>query len=453
VIDSRTIRDALGLEPSSEPAGRYVGISTDSREIGRGELFVALRGERHDAADYLAQVAARGARGAIVTVGREDPELPLEYFGVPDPLAALGALASAVRRASTARVVGITGSSGKTTVKEMVALALAEGGRVHRTAGNQNSQVGLPLTILRAPPAADFWVLEIGASELGEIARLSEIAAPDDGLITTVGPAHLEAFGDEAGVLAEKLDLARRTSREGLLVVGELPPALAEAARSIRPDAVVAGRGAGADYRPDTSRVEADRVEFVRGDVRVEVPVGGEHHLRDALLAAAMAEGLGVPLPDIARGLAGYHPLGLRGAVRQVGGLTVIADCYNANPESFRAAIAQCRDLYPGRRLAAFVGSMLELGGHEAKAHDDIARLLASSGFALVAATGAFARRELRAADTNGTRFIVAEEPDDAWDRFAGDLRGDEVVLVKASRGAHLERVLDRIDREFGEPG
>ena len=448
-LTTSSIREVLSLPGRAGTDRRYRGVVTDSRQAGPGDLFVALRGERVDGADFLDQVAAAGAAGAIVREGSERAGLPLEYFTVPEPLTALGRLAAHARRATSARVVAVTGSSGKTTVKEMIACALGDALDVYRTAGNLNSQVGLPLSILRAPSDADVWVLEIGASEPGEIGRLTAIAAPDDAVVTTVGPAHLEAFGDEAGVLEEKLDLVRGAAPDGTAVVGEVPAVLAETARGIRSDAVVAGLGTLADYRPDEWEVTAEAVRFSRGDVRVEVPVGGEHHLRDALMAMAVAEGAGVSPASAARGLARYRPLGLRGAVRRVGDLTVLADCYNANPESFRAAIAQCRDLYPGRSLAAFVGSMLELGEHESRCHRDIADDLVEAGFDPIAATGRFAD----AFEGRGhSGVVVAPDPVDAWEAFAAGLDGDEVVLVKASRGARLERVLEWLDDRFGAP-
>lgn len=449
-LDSGAIRAALALPGAGE--GRdYAGVSTDSRTLTPGELFVALAGERHDAADFLEQAAERGAPGAVVPAGREDPSLPLEYFPVPDPLAALRTLAAERRRASTAAVVAITGSSGKTTVKEMVACAL-EGTRVvYRTEGNLNSQVGLPLTILRAPPDADAWVLELGASEPGEIARLTEIARPDHAVVTTVGSAHLEHFGDLAGVLREKLDMVRGTAPRGTVVVGDEPPELGGEALALRPDAIVAGLGERATYRPDDVEIGPDRIRFRKGGTDVEVGAGGEHHVRDALIAAALAEGLGVDLAAAARGLSRYRPLGMRGAVRRVGGLVVLADCYNANPDSFAAAIAQCRDLFPGRRRAAFVGSMLELGPHEAAAHDRVATLLLEAGFELIAATGIFA--EARFDAPSGVAVVRATEPAEAWGPFAEGLRGDELVLVKASRGARLERAVGWLEERFGGEG
>ncbi len=449
-FDSRVVRSALGLSAEEHgPVRQYTGASTDTRTLQPGELFVAVRGEHFDASDFLAQAVDGGAPGAIIPIGREDPELPLEYFPVPDPVLALGRLAARARRDAAVRVVGITGSSGKTTVKEMVACALSADRLVYRTEGNLNSQIGLPLMILRAPADADTWVLEMGASEPGEIPRLVEIAQPNDAIITTVGPAHLEQFQDEATVLREKLSLVGGASPDGVVVVGEQPPVLAREARRLRPDTIVAGIGDTADYAPDRYRVEAERAWFERGGVRFGVEVGGEHHLRDALMAAALSEALGAAPEATARGLAGYRAVGMRGALKQLGDLTVFADCYNANPESFNAAIDYCRSLFPGRRLAAFVGTMLELGDAEEGAHREITDRLLDAGFALIAATGAFATAARAIGEVNGTRFMTATDPTEAWEPFVSSLQGDEVVLVKGSRGVRLEGIVERLAARF----
>jgi len=267
-MSSSAIRSALEITNTNEEDRSYVGVSSDSRAIDPDQLFVALKGENFDAADFLADVADRGARGAIVERGREDPSLPLEYFGVRDPLDALQVLAASVRRAAPVRVIAVTGSSGKTTVKEMVACALTETHRVYRTGGNYNSRIGLPLTILCAPSDADTWVLELGASEPGDISALTDIAAPDDAIITTIGEAHLECFGDLPGVLDEKLELVRGACPDGVVVVGEEPQMLVDATTSLRPDVIVAGtRPRRMKSRPTESRsdVAAERSRSLLG--------------------------------------------------------------------------------------------------------------------------------------------------------------------------------------------
>jgi UDP-N-acetylmuramoyl-tripeptide--D-alanyl-D-alanine ligase len=448
VMTSSVIRATVGLPECYTTDREYIGASCDSRSLQSGELFVALSGQRCEGVEFLPQVANRGAPGAIVRAGQEDLSLPLEYFGVPDPLEALRTLAANVRRDTPAHVVAITGSSGKTTVKEMVACALGETLSVYRTPGNLNSQVGLPLTILRAPANADIWVLEIGASEPGEVKRLTGIAAPDHAIITTVGEAHLDEFGDVEGVLEEKMELARGTSEEGTLVVGDQPGILASAASALRPDAIVAGIEPRSTYQPDEYKVTANEVEFTRDGQNVTLSVGGEHHLRDALITAAIAEALGTPLKVVAHALEQYKPLGMRGSMRSIGGLAVLADCYNANPDSFRAAIAQCRGAFDGRRRVVFAGSMLELGRFEASAHKDILHELLRADFEVIAATGLFAAVECDY--SKQVRMLQETDPYAAWEEFAGSLQGDELVLVKGSRGVGLEWVIERLELCFG---
>jgi UDP-N-acetylmuramoyl-tripeptide--D-alanyl-D-alanine ligase len=438
------VRQVLGL-PAGEPAGDFSSISTDTRDLKPGALFVALRGDRFDGADFVDLAERLGAAGAVVSAGSDHADVGFPVFTVADTTTALGDLARHHRRRCGARVVGVTGSSGKTTVKEMLAHALGSEKRVHATRGNLNNQVGLPLSILCAEEDADVWVLELGTSEPGEIERLTSIAEPDDAVITTVGPAHLEGLGDVAGVLEEKLDLLRGASASGCAVVGELPEELPVRAREVRRDVVTAGLGPRSDFRPSRWTVGPEQACFTLAGLDYSVPVGGEHHLRDALIAAATATGLGVSPVGVARGLAEYRPVGLRGALIRVKGLTVVADCYNANPESFAAAIRYCSDVFPGRRLAAVVGSMLELGTAESAAHSEVAADLVRAGFTFIMALGAFQPAFQAMSLPEGVRLLTPPTVKAAADALAGELQGDEVLLVKASRGVKLEGVIDSL--------
>jgi UDP-N-acetylmuramoyl-tripeptide--D-alanyl-D-alanine ligase len=455
-FESHEVRRALGL-PRAETAQQYPSVAIDSREVERGGLFVALAGERVDGADFLIQAARRGAAGAIVPADRALDVEGLELFAVPDTLRALGDLARFARRRSRARVIGVTGSSGKTTVKEMIALALAEDGDTWATPGNFNSLTGLPLTILRATPGASYWVLEMGSSAPGEILRLTAIAEPDDAVVTTVGPAHLEGFGNVEGVLREKLALVRGAQPAGEVVVGDLPPMLPAAARRIRDDVIVAGLEETSDFRPDRHETGAESARFDHGGVTYALQVGGEHHLRDAVIAAALAGALGVSGEAAARGLSRYRPLGMRGAIVRAGELTIVADCYNANPESFEAAIRFCETSFRGRPRGAVVGSMLELGPDAPDAHRAVARRLLEAGFGRIFPLGDF-RAAFDDAATGARTGGAAAYVSDAdsveavvEELLAGASPGD-VVLVKASRGERLERVVEAlIARANGE--
>ncbi|MDT8435489.1 MAG: UDP-N-acetylmuramoyl-tripeptide--D-alanyl-D-alanine ligase [Gemmatimonadota bacterium] len=449
-FESPEVRRALGLPPAAGRT-RYASVTTDTRSLRRGALFVALQGQRFDGVDFLAEARRRGALGAVVPAGRTLPDLDLEWFVVPDTLRALGDLARAWRRRCAARVVGITGSSGKTTVKEMLALALRARLRAHATPGNLNNLVGVPLSMLAAPADADVWVLELGTSQPGEVARLASVCEPDDAIVTTVGPAHLEGLGDVEGVLREKLSLVRAAKGAGAVVVGERPAELVRAARAIRPDTVVAGLEPGAAWRPERWGSEAGSAWMERDGVRWHLHVGGEHHVRDAALASAMAEAHGVPAAEAARALAAYEPIGLRGLLLRAGRLSVLADCYNANPESFAAAIRYAVDAFPGRRRAAVVSSMLELGDRSNEAHAEVARLLHDADFDPVIALGAFrsAFDVLGAGGRSRVRFATGVS--DALRLLEESLHGDELVLVKASRGERLERVVDGLRKRHGE--
>lgn len=450
---SGELRRLFGLPPAAETRV-YTSVSTDTRTLAPGALFVALAGERFDGADFLPEAARRGAVGAVVREDRALEVSDLECLPVPDTTVALGQLALYHRTRCAARVVGITGSSGKTTVKEMLRLAVSGAYRVHATQGNLNNRIGLPLSILAAPEDADLWILELGTSLPGEIAELTRVASPDDGVVTTVGPAHLEGFGDVGGVLEEKLDLVRGASAAGLIVVGEIPEDLPRAAKRVRPDTRVVGLGTEADFRPDDWGLGPTSLWFRLAGATCRLPVGGEHHLRDALIAMAVAEGLGVPPAAAATELGRFHPLGMRSSVRQAGSLTVIADCYNANPESFDAAIQYCASSFADRKLTAVVGTMLELGGHSDSAHREVARRLLDAGFRLIVAVGEFgpAFQALGTA-RNGTTVACPRTSDEAWQALRQGLAGDEVVLVKASRGVKLETMVDRLAAEFGSGG
>ncbi len=450
-FESHEIRRALGLPPGSETR-RYTGVSIDSREVRAGELFVALQGARVDGVDFLEQAARNGAIGAIVPADWEAPDIDLEWFPAPDTLRALGDVARFARRRSGARVVGVTGSSGKTTVKEMLALALGEEAFTWATPGNLNSLTGLPLAILRAEPEARYWVLELGSSAPGEVARLTAIAEPDDAVVTTVGAAHLEGFGDVDGVLREKLALIRMAQVGGRVVVGELPSELATGARQIREDVVVAGLGPEADFRPERYEVGAEALSFEHSGVEYRLHVGGEHHLRDALLAAAMAEQLGVEAVAVAHGLARFRPLGMRGAIVRAGSLTIIADCYNANPESFEAAIKYCETWFPGRPRSAVVASMLELGSDSAEAHLGVARRLLDAGFERIFALGEF-HAAFEQTRNGSDRVAAIGSVAEAVSGIAAEASEGEVVLVKASRGERLERVVEGLIKQCGEAG
>jgi len=444
------VRGALGLAPAHGEAenATFARIATDSRQIEAGDLYVALVGEHFDGHDFVAESLAKGARGAVVSRPMSHPTAPV--YRVADTLVALGALAAFRRRSLRAPVVAITGSSGKTTTKDLTAAALGAVRRVHATRGNLNNRVGMPLTLLAVPAEAEAVVLELGTNEPGEIRTLAQIARPDIGVVTTVGEAHLEKLGSFEGVLDEKLDLLRGLTGGGRCVVGDDPAVLAERARGICPSVRVAGwtERADADLRPAAASADPlGRWSFTWHGEGVSVPIAGRHAAADAMLALAIADLLGVPAADAARGIAGASTQSMRGEVRRVGGLTLIVDCYNANPQSVRAAL----DVLEGqvaRRRVAVLGTMRELGAESERLHREVLAGALAKKIDLIVATGAFAQ----AAESLGTSaagVLTAADWQAAYPRLRERLAGDEIVLLKASRGIAMEGLIPLFERDF----
>lgn len=444
------VRRALGLRPG--PAREdlsFEGVSTDSRAAGEGDLFVALVGERFDGHDFVADALGRGARGAVVS--RPTPDhAGATLYRVDDTLVALGALAAHRRRALQAPVVGITGSAGKTTTKDLVAGALASTLRVHATRGNLNNRIGVPLTLLSAAPDVEAVVLELGSNEPGEIATLAAIARPDIGVVTTVGESHLEKLGSLEGVLQEKLDLLRGLAGRGRCLVGDEPEALVHEARALCPSLRVAGwsERADADLRPADVTVDQWGVHRFRWkDQVVTLSIAGRHAVTSALFALAVSEMLGVPAGAAARGMEGVGAGSMRGQVRRIGNLTVVVDCYNANPLSVRAALDLLESHAAARRVAV-LGSMLELGAQEGRLHREVLADALGRDIDLVVATGAFADAAPPAG--GGERLLVAPDWRSAYPEVRHRLKGDEVVLLKASRGVAMEGILPLLEADFG---
>jgi UDP-N-acetylmuramoyl-tripeptide--D-alanyl-D-alanine ligase len=430
----------------------YVAVSTDTRSLPEGSLFVALRGDNFDGHTFLDRAAERGARAAVVdTIPSGAP--PLRYYQVPDTLAALGRLARYRRRQVDGRVVAITGTNGKTTTKEMTRAVLGTRYTAHATSGNLNNLVGTPLTLVDAPPEVQALIVEIGTNAPGEIARLAEMVEPDIGVVTGVAAGHLEGFGTLEGVLREKTTLLSRLRPGGLALVADEPAALPERARSLARRVRVAGwtDRADADLRADALRIdERGQVRFRWQDRDVALPFGGRAHVRNALLALAVGLEWGVDVDDALVALEAMPAPKLRGEVHRIGGLAVIADCYNSNPASLAAALDTLVSIPRGGGRVLVVGSMLELGPHSDALHEESARAIAAADVDLVVAIGLFApafaplRRQL------GARLIVAEDADAAFEPLAERLTGDEVVSLKGSRGVALERLIPRLEARFG---
>lgn len=432
------VRRALGLAPDSDPALRFSQISTDTRALRPGALFVALKGERFDGHDHLAGAAAAGARGAVVR--QHTPAVNgLVLYRVPDTLHALGDLAAAYRRTLAGPVVAITGSNGKTSTKEMYAAVLRTRFSTHATRANDNNLVGVPLTILSAPVSTEALVIEAGANQVGEISRAREIIEPTVTVVTNVTASHLEGFGSVEEVLREKLVLAEGVP---LAIVGTEPPRLAEEARR-RARRVVSAGLSGADRVPTSVVVDRSGRSTLEVDGwTIRIPLIGPHQAANAMLAWALVQELELDRTESARALAGLRIPSGRGELLELGGLTILNDCYNANPASVRAALATARAMRGGRRLVFVVGTMRELGAGAAGLHAEVARELVDLGPDLLAAVGDFVPALAPYAGRLGERLLTAPDAPTLGPLLAARLSGDELVVLKASRGVALERIL-----------
>ena len=447
---SAEVRRALGLEAGASAGRVYRRVCTDSRQAAPGDLFVALRGERFDGADFVADAARAGAQGAVVARAPRGLPPEFEVFEVPDTLAALGALARHRRRALDPTVVAVTGTNGKTTVKELIAAIASAAGPAYRSPGNYNNLVGVPLSILEAPADAQVWVLELGTNRPGEIGALGAIAEPDIAVLTSAAEGHLEGLRDLPGVIEEKTSLLLALRPGGWAVVADEPPELVGRARQRFPAVRTAGLGPDADERPEAWSAGPEGVQVRWRGVEVACPLLGPHNARNLVLALATGRLLGIEPERAAEAVRRMPPLPMRVERRDLGGLTLLVDCYNANPGSFRAAIETAKAVAGTRPRAAVVGTMLELGAEGPAWHRQVARAIVRAGFAPVGASGEFvpAFEEMR--EGLGDALVTATDPVDLYPEFAKRLTGREVVLLKASRGVRLERIVDLFVRDFG---
>ena len=444
------VADALGGGPRGDRAVR--GVSTDTRTVAAGDLFVALVGETFDAHDFLAQAVASGAIGVVVNDATRCAGLGVPVYEVADTLHALGALGRYRRRAWGRPVIAIGGSNGKTSTKELVRAALGARLCVHATAGNLNNQIGVPLTLLALPDDADVAVVEMGTNVPGEIARLRDIAEPDIAVVTTVQEEHLEGFGDLAGVLREEASLCDRVSTA---IVPADEPALLAAAQQRAKRTVAAGLGAG-DVAAVAFGPNADGSGWLELEAtRVEVPLRGAHNLRNAILAVAVARECGIAAGDAGAAIAALDVAampGMRSAVSALGAALLVHDAYNANPGSARAALALLAQVGTGRQRVAVLGTMRELGAATERAHREIARAALDSGADLVAGIGEFAPA-LAAVGGGDARIVTAVDVEDLWPQLAPRLSANAAILLKASRGVQLERLVPLLTAWATQPG
>jgi UDP-N-acetylmuramoyl-tripeptide--D-alanyl-D-alanine ligase len=434
------------------------GVSTDSRTVGVGDCFFALPGQNFDGHDHVAQAFAKGAVCAVVSrdvSGLVTSDKPLLF--VRDTVEALGDLARWYRRAYPFKVVAITGSVGKTTTRQIVHHVLASRFATHQAQKSFNNAIGLPLTILGAQPSDEIIVAELGANHPGEISHLTDIALPDVAVVTNVYPAHLEGFGDLAGIVREKISIAQGLSSDGVLIVnGDIEP-LVNACRDTGKAFRTFGRAASADYRAEQIAHEALTSTFTIRGRRIVLPLPGPGNVDNALAAWAICERLGLTIDEFAEAVASLPQVAMRAEPLQIGEMTVLNDCYNANPASMNnalAILANLRRAAPNgdkRRLVFICGWMAELGASSEQLHAELGKAAAQAHVDILLTVGEPTRATAQAAKEAAGAGLQAHHFDDVGalcNNLQQWVRPDDIILVKGSRAARLETVIEKLTKD-----
>jgi len=455
------IADWIHAEGTFDSTAEAVGYSIDSRTIGANELFFAVKGERVDGHDYVEDALANGALAAVVSMRWLEPSTvdDARLLRVPDTedgvLHAMQQLAHSVRRKWGKRVIGVTGSAGKTTTKECVAQVLRTHYKVLKTEGNYNNHFGVPLTLLRLERDHDVAVVEMGMNHAGEIRALTKIAEPDWAVVSNVAPVHLEYFPEGIeGIAKAKYELVEALPKDGIAILNGDDERVAAFARGMKDRAVLYGTQPGLAVRAvEIEEAGLDGTRFrvgLKGKVRkVRLHLMGRHNVLNALAAIAAGVESGIPLDDCCTALEEMRPTEKRGAVLEWHGAKIINDAYNSNPAALNSMIGALSKTQAKRRILV-AGEMLELGPEASALHAECGTAAAEARIDLVIGVRGLAQSLVETAAAAGTEAMFVATPDEAGDWLRDNLREGDVVLLKASRGVRLERALERLSVEAG---
>jgi UDP-N-acetylmuramoyl-tripeptide--D-alanyl-D-alanine ligase len=451
----------LGMKLTLEKIGEFIsaagdypreelaqGYSIDSRTIGKGELFFAVKGERFDGHDFVSAALEQGAAAAVVRTDQwHRYSWTNRVLVVDDTLLALQTLATAVRKLWGKPLVGVTGSTGKTTTKEAIAHVLGTRIRVLKSEGNFNNHFGLPLMLLKLEPEHDVAVIEMGMSHAGEIRALANIAQPEIGVVTNVAPVHLEFFDSIAGIARAKYELVESLPSSGTAVLNADDEYVAQFGRDFKGRVVRYGRAATADVRAENVESHGAGgstfdVVTAGGRQPARLPLVGEHNIGNALAAVAVALARGLTLAESVDALATLAPADKRGQVLKLGNITVINDCYNSNPKALHAMIDALAALEAERRVVV-AGEMLELGPAGEEMHRAAGRYAAEKKMDVLLGVRGLAQAMVEGAGQAGIRAEFVATPEQAGEWLARETRDGDAVLLKASRGVKLEKALE----------
>ncbi|HKT50244.1 MAG TPA: UDP-N-acetylmuramoyl-tripeptide--D-alanyl-D-alanine ligase [Candidatus Angelobacter sp.] len=430
------------------------GYSIDSRTLNSGDLFFALAGDRFDGHDYVKAALEKGAVAAVVQRGRVLNIDHHRLLVVEDTLKALQLLGAAARRLWGKPLLAVTGSAGKTTTKEILAHLLSTRFRVMKTSGNLNNHIGLPLQLLKLEPEHDLAVVEMGMNHAGEIRALGQIAHHDMAIVTAVAPVHLEFFNSLAEIARAKYEIIETLYPGAVAVLNADDDYVCQFGRDFRGKVVTFGITRAADIsaqKVTLNGAAGSTFDLVAGAVRehVTLPLVGEHNIYNALAAAAAAMERGIPPSEAAEALASVAPADKRGEVLQLAGATIINDCYNSNPRALNAMVDTLASM-PARRRILLAGEMLELGPTAEALHRECGHHAAEKKIDVVIGVRGMAKALAEAACGAGIQAQFMETPEEAGEWLARELRAEDAVLLKASRGVKLERALEIAQQSRG---
>jgi UDP-N-acetylmuramoyl-tripeptide--D-alanyl-D-alanine ligase len=449
ITEFLNVTEAIDVNPNVVATG----YSIDSRTTRPGELFFAVRGEKLDGHDFVEQALEAGAMALVVSqenvskINKRTASSQLPLIPVPDTLLALQKLATAVRRLWGKPLVGVTGSTGKTTTKDAIAHVLSARYRVHKSEGNFNNHFGLPLMLLKLEPEPEIAVVEMGMSHAGEIRALAKIAQPEIGVVTNVAPVHLEFFDSISGIARAKYELIESLPANGTAILNADDEYVSQFGRGFKGKVVMYGFGPTALVRAEhieSLGQQGSRFDLAVGDIRenVTLPLLGMHNVYNSLAAIAVGLESGLGFAEAVASLASLNAADKRGQVVQLGNTRVINDCYNCNPTALRAMVDTLASM-PAKRRLVVAGAMLELGPTGEELHRQCGKYIAEKGIDFLLGVRGQARDMVDAAKQAGMRAEFVETPEEAGEWLARETRDDDVVLMKASRGVKLERALE----------
>ncbi len=454
-----TVKDVLtavkGKLLSGNPDEILTGLSTDTRKIKKGELFLAIKGGKYDGHSFILDAVAKGAGAVLVQEGgitNANFKLPdISFISVSDSIKAFGDIGNFHRSRFSIPVIGVTGSNGKTTVKEMTSAILSKKLNTLKSFGTENNNIGVPLTLMRLTSEHGIAVIEMGMNHLGEIRRLSEIARPTIAIITNIGHSHLEYLEDMDTVFKAKIEILEHMAPDAKIILNADDEYLRKTKASQK--ITWFGFDKEADFHADKISLEPDGISFrLNGKWDISLGVLGRHNVYNALAAIACAWDFGVSIDDIRDTLKEFKVPNMRMEVKRFGDIKIINDTYNANPQSMKQAIEALRDMVTDGRKILIAGDMLELGTFSGRFHHLVGKQAAESGFDLIVAVGKLAEHisaGAQEAGMSGRKIKLCAVTKEAREKVATLIKKGDTILVKGSRAMRMEEIVGDLEAQF----